>query len=272
MVESRSSGDAAIASGKSLAPHPAIPAAFDGLENKGRFLNSIFDATALDYDRVEGWLSLGSGGWYRRQALHRAGLRPGMRVVDVAVGTGLVAAQALSILGPGGRVIGVDPSAKMRCRAAARHGVETIAGTAEALPFPSASFDFLSMGYALRHVDDLNRAFREFHRVLRSDGERDGGRLCIMEVTRPSTRLGRAALRAHLAIVSRLTGLVSRLAPRTPELWAYYWETIDKCVPPHCILEALANAGFVRIKRHVVCGIFSEFTAGISERARDHSP
>ena len=77
----------------------------------------MFDGTAPDYDRVERMLAFGTGPWYRRQALRRAGLVPGMHVLDVGTGTGLVAREALTLCGPTGRVTGVDPSAGMMAQA-----------------------------------------------------------------------------------------------------------------------------------------------------------
>lgn len=252
-VSPRSSADSRGA----LAPHPPIPGAFDHDGEKQLFLNAIFDETAEDYDRVERWLSLGSGRWYRREALKRAGLRAGMSVADVAIGTGLVAGEALKIIGPEGRLIGVDPSREMMRRAEERLGIETRSGTADSLPLSNATFDFLSMGYALRHVSDLNAAFAEFKRVLKPQG----GRLCILEITRPRTRLGRAFLRTYLGTLSRLVGLSKPLTPRTPELWAYYWQTIDQCVPPERVLQALRDAGFTDVSRRIIGVIFSEYTA-----------
>ena len=96
-----------------LPPHPELSSYYQGAPAKTKFLRDIFDATASDYDRVERVLALGSGRWYRRQALLRSGLMRDMRVLDVATGTGLVAREAIDIVGPAGQVIGVDPSAGM---------------------------------------------------------------------------------------------------------------------------------------------------------------
>lgn len=242
-----------------IPPHPMLDRYYANAQQRRAYLTSIFDQTAADYDRVERWLSLGSGSWYRRQALLRAGLKAGMRVADVAVGTGLVAREAASIVTAGnaaGKVVGIDPSPGMLERAREALGIETVIATAESLPFQGASFDFVSMGYALRHMDDLVAAFREFRRILRP-----GGRVCILEITRPRTRLGRAFLRAYLGTLSAVLGRFAKLSPRTPELWEYYWETIDRCVPPERVLEALKSAGFAEPRRFISMGIFSEYTA-----------
>jgi demethylmenaquinone methyltransferase/2-methoxy-6-polyprenyl-1,4-benzoquinol methylase len=238
-----------------LAPHPVIQSAYAAPDQKRKFLDAIFDDTAQDYDRVERWLSLGTGRWYRRTALLRAGLKKGMSVADVATGTGLVADGALRIIGPEGKLIGIDPSAEMMRRAKERLGIETVSATAESLPFAAETFDFVSMGYALRHVEDIAAAFREFHRVIKP-----GGKVCILEITRPRTAFGRAFLKLYLGTLSRTIGLFGKLAPRTPELWAYYWETIDKCVPPDQVQHALTSAGFTSVQRKVFGGIFSEYT------------
>jgi demethylmenaquinone methyltransferase / 2-methoxy-6-polyprenyl-1,4-benzoquinol methylase len=239
-----------------IPPHPLMPDLYRDNAEKKEWLRRIFDETAPDYDRVEGWLSLGSGRWYRRQALRRAGLGPGMRVADVACGTGLLAREALPIVGSGGSVVGIDPSEGMLAEAERCPGLATVTGVADALPLQSETFDFVSMGYALRHVEDLAAAFAEFYRVLKP-----GGVVCILEITRPEGRVRRAMLRAHLGLVS---GVLLRLWPgarRTPELWQYYWRTIERCIPPVQVLEALRGAGFVEARRAVTFGLFSEYTA-----------
>ena len=90
-----------------------------------------------------------------------------MRVLDVAAGTGLVTREALAVVGAAHDVIGLDPSAAMMRSGLQAMGVPLVQGTAERLPFADAQFDFVSLGFALRHVADLGSVFREFRRVLR---------------------------------------------------------------------------------------------------------
>jgi demethylmenaquinone methyltransferase/2-methoxy-6-polyprenyl-1,4-benzoquinol methylase len=242
------------------APHSILPAYYATPEARRGFISSAFDAAGADYDRVDRLLAFGSGAWYRRQALLRAGLAPGMRMLDVAVGTGLVAKEAVRILGRAGSVVGIDPSAGMMAASApplfSPGQLALVRGRAEALPFAAGAFDFLSLGFALRHVDDLEAVLREFRRVLRP-----GGRLLVLEITRPASSLGAALLKGYMrGAVPCLARLVAR-DPDTPRLYRYYWDTIEACAPPASVLATLAAAGFAGVERFVQLGIFSEYRA-----------
>ena len=132
----------------------------------------------------------------------------GMRVVDIGVGTGLVAREAVKLVGDPALVVGVDPSPGMMSQAHLP-GVQLVEGRAEAIPFPDASFDFLSMGYALRHIGDLSAAFSEFHRVLKP-----GGRLCLLEITKPEHAWSQALLKAYMRGVVPVLARLIRLQRR----------------------------------------------------------
>ncbi|KQP38984.1 class I SAM-dependent methyltransferase [Pseudorhodoferax sp. Leaf274] len=238
-----------------LAPHAPLRAYYADESERDRYLRRIFDATAGDYDRIERLLALGTGPWYRRSALQRAGLGSGARVLDVGIGTGLVAREALQLIGLEGRLVGVDPSPGMMGEVRLPN-VQLLQGRAEALPQPDGSHDFLSMGYALRHIGDVHAAFAEFHRVLRP-----GGRLLILEITRPEHRGGRALLRAYMRAFVPLVARVVGRRRDTAELWRYYWDTIDACIAPASVLAALREAGFEQVQRHTELGVFSEYTA-----------
>lgn len=239
-----------------VAPHPPLPAYYHGHAARDGFVRRLFDETAGSYDRINAAFSLGSGAWYRRNALRQAGLRPGQTLLDVAIGTGLVAREAVRILGGPQGVVGIDLSEGMLRQAGASLPIPLICGRAEALPVADASFDFLSMGYALRHVAALPATFAEYRRVLRP-----GGRLLLLEIARPQGRLAYAATRLYLGQV--VPGLIARLGggERARLLMRYYWDTIDRCVPPPVILDALAAAGFSDIGCDVQLGIFRAYTA-----------
>ncbi len=238
------------------APHPPLPEYYREESDRGSWVKQIFDRTAGDYDRIERAMSLGTGSHYRRRALRRAGLMPGMRVLDIGAGTGLTARQAADLVGASGHVTGVDPSVGMIKSANVPAGVEMLVGSAEAIPAESESADFLCMGYALRHVSDISAAFREFLRVLKP-----GGRMCLLEITRPQGTVGRALLKAYMrGVVPSLAWAFGR-NPESPTLMRYYWDTIDACAAPGEILAAVRGAGFIDDSRRLELGIFSEYCA-----------
>lgn len=245
------------------APHAPLVAYYTSERERAGFVRRMFDSTAADYDRMERILGFGTGSWYRGQALERAGLKAGMRIVDVGVGTGLVAREAVRIVGDPQLVVGVDPSPGMMARANLPQGVTLVEGTAEAIPFADASFDFLSMGYAMRHLGDLTRAFREFHRVMKP-----GARLCVLEITRPQKGLGGALMKAYMkGVVPALARILGK-AEGSGLLWRYYWDTIEACVSPEQVLATLEAAGFTGVRRHIqtnTLSILAEYQASKPE-------
>ncbi len=239
-----------------MLPHPPITPHYARAEEKPVFVNRLFDAAAKHYDSVTGWGFLGSGSFYRRWVQRRHGLRPGMHLLDVACGTGLMAVEAARLLGTAEHITCLDPSEGMMAEAKKKLPARFIQGYADALPLPDASFDFLTMGYALRHVADLERTMREYHRVLRP-----GGRALILEVTKPAGRVGNFFFRLYFGkIYPGLTRLFTG-SQAARDMMRYYWETMDAAVPPEQILAAMRAAGFAEVKCQRLMGLFCEFVA-----------
>jgi demethylmenaquinone methyltransferase/2-methoxy-6-polyprenyl-1,4-benzoquinol methylase len=237
-------------------PHPTLSEYYRTPQERQAVVNGLFDESARYYDWICRVMSAGTGSRYRREVLARAGLVPGMRLLDVATGTGLVAREAVAILGDVRRVVGLDPSAGMLAESRKVVPGRLVQGVGEALPFRDGQFDVLSMGYALRHVPDLERAFREYHRVLRR-----GGRVVIMEIVRPRSRLGVVALRVLLKHALPLVTRIGTRSARAERLMRYYWDTVFNCVPPEAILDSLRRAGFQGIERHTLGAILTEYVA-----------
>ena len=205
-----------------MLPHPPLDAHYATTEAKPAFVNQLFDAGAPHYDGVVDWGFLRSGSFYRRWALQRHGLRPGHQLLDVACGTGLVATAAQKVLGSADTLTCLDPSEGMLAVARKKLPARFVVGRAEQLPFPDNAFDFLTMGYALRHVTTLDAAFAEYFRVLKP-----GGKALILEVTKPSSRAGAALFKLYFGkIYPSLTQLFTR-SRAARDMMVYFWETMD---------------------------------------------
>jgi demethylmenaquinone methyltransferase/2-methoxy-6-polyprenyl-1,4-benzoquinol methylase len=185
-------------------------------------------------------------------------LRSGMKLLDVASGTGLMIKAALELGVNPAQVTGVDPSRGMLAQNR-KHNPATVTlleGKGENLPCADSTFDFVSMGYALRHVEDLRKLFGEFHRVLKPNG-----RVLILEITRPKSAVALHLMRFYMQkLVPRIGWLRSR-NKSTAKLMEYYWATIEECVPPAVILAALEAAGFKNVKRTTTGAVLSEYVA-----------
>ena len=239
-----------------LSPHRPLAEYYPAPAARQEFINQLFDEAAPDYDWVSGVMSFGSDQFYRRDALRKAGLKPGMRLLDVASGTGLMVKAALELGLEPALVTGVDPSRGMLAENRRHHPVTLLEGKGEALPCADASFDFVSMGYALRHTEDLNKLFAEFHRVLRP-----GGRVLILEITRPKSAVALRLMRFYMQTLVPRLGWLRRRNRSTAKLMQYYWTTIEECVPPAVILSALAASGLRNVRRTTTGAVLSEYTA-----------
>ena len=237
-----------------LPPHPPLTDYYGDPSHREEFVRDIFDETAPWYDWAVRFMSFGSGNWYRREAVRRAGVKPGMRLLDLATGTGVVARAALEVVGDPRSIVAIDPSLGML--KSGHLASPRVEGTAEQIPVRDASFDAITIGFALRHFADLRIVFGECFRVLRP-----GGRLLVLEITAPESRLGRSFLGAYMGHVVPAAMRLRSGSKRAAQLYRYYWETTRDCVRPEVIMDAQREAGFVEVKRNVELAIFSEYSA-----------
>lgn len=219
---------------------------------EGIMARGLFDDVAIYYDRINSLFSLGTGRWYRRRMLRRAGLQPGQTVLDVAIGTGLIAREEVAIIGAE-HVIGVDVSWGMLQQCQRALPISLVQGDVMSLPFGDESIDFLSLGYALRLMEDLTQTFAACRRVLKP-----GGRILVLEIGRAESRLLHKLLHIYLGrVVPFLSGQAAYRASRG--LMNYYWDTLESCVFRHDVIAAMERAGFHNIRCEVSCGVFHAY-------------
>jgi len=241
----------------SVDPHPVLFPHYKVREEKARFLRGIFDASAPHYEGIASWGFFGSGHWYRVNALKlRGGLKPGMKCLDIASGTGPTARAVAEVAGGSSHVTCVEPSFGMLSESLKLLPSVHIQGCADAIPLTDAQFDFMTMGFALRHVENLRQAFGEYHRVLKP-----GGKLFIMDITKPTNRFFLAFHNLYFKhILPWMTRIITRSEPAT-YLMQYYWETMDQMIDPNRVVATLKEAGFDKAQHHLVMGCFAEYTA-----------
>ena len=238
-----------------LRPHPTLDQYYATDQDRPEFVSDIFDKGAASYEWVCRAMSLGTGAQYRKQALRNAGLSKGMRVLDVATGTGLVLRPADELSGATRLAIGLDPSRGMLRECRKHCSAPLVQARGESLPFPDEYFDMVSMGYGLRHVGDLHGLFREYRRVLKP-----GGRILVLEISQPASAVGRQFNRLFLGeLVPRVARILK--GAEAGKMMDYFWDTVKNCVPPDQIVAALREAGFPGASRTVQGGVLSEFLA-----------
>lgn len=162
-------------------------------------VRGMFDRIAPVYDVMNRAMTAGLDQRWRKLAVSLV-VWPGDRVLDACCGTGDLAVAAER---RGGRVVGLDFSERMLQRARRKSGtIEWVRGDALALPFEEAEFDAATVGFGVRNLDDLEAGLRELGRVLRP-----GGRLAVLEITRPSGIL-RPFFRVWFDVLVPLAGKV----------------------------------------------------------------
>lgn len=191
---------------------------------------ALFEGLPRHYDLMGALLSFGQDPRWRRELVRAVDPRPGTRILDVATGTGMVAAAL--VRRSGCDVVALDQSEEMLAAARARIStdprlagrVRCVAGEAERLPFGAAEFDAVTFTYLLRYVDDRAATMRELVRVLKP-----GGRIGMVEFGVPRATPLRVLWRMHTRIGLPLLGrLVSAawfevgrfLGPSIEELYA----------------------------------------------------
>lgn len=206
----------------------------------------MFDHVAARYDRTNTVLSLGLDRAWRRATRAALALRAGERVLDVGAGTGTSIG---ALANAGAYAVGTDISLGMLSAGRrARPDVPLLAGDALALPFPDATFDAVTISFALRNLVDPDAGLRELHRVTRP-----GGRLVVCEFSHPTNRAFRTA---YLSYLVQALPAVARLVSSNPAAYRYLAESIPAWPDQQALAHRIAAAGWQRVRwRNLTGGI-----------------
>lgn len=223
------------------------------LEEKARQVRGVFDSVANKYDVMNDVMSLGIHRLWKRFTLERSGVRRGQRVLDIASGTGDLAARFARMVGPEGEVVVSDINASMLEQGRRRlldqgvaGNVEYVQADAERLPFPDNHFDCVSIAFGLRNVTDKDAALREMYRVLRP-----AGRVLILEFSQVTL----PGFRPFYDLYSfRMLPLMGRLIANDAASYQYLAESIRMHPDQETLKGMMEAAGFERAEYHNLSG------------------
>jgi demethylmenaquinone methyltransferase/2-methoxy-6-polyprenyl-1,4-benzoquinol methylase len=213
-------------------------------------VRTMFDRIAPVYDVMNRVMTAGLDQRWRRATV-KAVVAPGDRVLDAACGTGDLAVIAAKA---GANVTGLDFSEAMLERARRKSAdIEWVRGDLLALPFDDESFDAATVGFGVRNVADLPGAIEELRRVLRP-----GGRLGILEITRP-----RGPLRVFYSLwFDRIVPLLGKVLPGG-EAYTYLPASVRRFPGPDDL--AAQMAGFRDVEYRLFAGGIVALHTGVRE-------
>ena len=218
-------------------------------------VSGMFNEVAKGYDRTNALLSGGNSVLWRIATVRALKLQAGERVLDVAAGTGT---STKALQRTGATAVALDFSLGMVTEGRRKHpDIEFVEGDAEDLPFPSQSFDAVTISFGLRNVNNPQMALGEMYRVLKP-----GGRIVICEFSHPQAPLMKLGYEGYLKYVMPAVAAVSS---SHKDAYRYLMESIQDWPEQSVLSQWMRAAGFTRVA-------YRNLTGGIVALHRARSP
>jgi demethylmenaquinone methyltransferase / 2-methoxy-6-polyprenyl-1,4-benzoquinol methylase len=207
-------------------------------QERATYVQNMFTRIAKRYDLMNRLMTGGQDVRWRKQVIQLARLGNHASLLDLGTGTGDLAREAVAQF-PRAKVIAADFTLEMM-RVGQKHGpLNFSSADALLLPFTDASFDAVVSGFLMRNVIDLQKAIQEQHRVLKK-----GGRIVILDTTRPKKNLLSPFIWLHMHVVIPLLG---RLLTGSSDAYRYLPETTEGFVTAENMASRMAAAGFKKV-------------------------
>lgn len=220
---------------------------------KAGMVGQVFDSVASKYDVMNDFMSFGVHRLWKRFTLDQSGVRPGQAVLDIAGGTGDLAAKFSKRVGKDGLVVLADINASMLFTGRDKlldngiiGNVDYAQANAEELPFEDDSFDCITIAFGLRNVTDKDKALRSMNRVLKP-----GGRLLVLEFSKPVLPLLSKAYDAYSFTALPMMG---KLVANDADSYRYLAESIRMHPDQATLKQMMEDAGFAKANYHNLTG------------------
>ena len=221
--------------------------------DKAGLVADVFHSVASRYDLMNDLMSGGIHRIWKRFTIELSGVRKGHDVLDIAGGTGDLAARFSRIVGQSGQVVLADINDSMlrvgRDKLLDRGfqgNLQFVQADAQYLPFPDDSFDCVTIAFGLRNVTDKALALRSMLRVLKP-----GGRLLVLEFSKPENEL---LSKAYDTYSFRVLPLMGRLVAKDGDSYQYLAESIRMHPDQDTLRDMMEDAGFTRCEYHNMTG------------------
>ncbi|KAA1189751.1 bifunctional demethylmenaquinone methyltransferase/2-methoxy-6-polyprenyl-1,4-benzoquinol methylase UbiE [Pseudohalioglobus sediminis] len=222
-------------------------------EAKASMVADVFHSVASRYDLMNDLMSAGIHRIWKRFTIELSGVRKGNAVLDIAGGTGDLAAKFSRIVGPEGRVVLADINASMlqvgrdKLLDTGHQGnIEFVQADAQFLPFPDNTFDCITIAFGLRNVTEKEIALKDMLRVLKP-----GGRLLVLEFSKPQSEV---LSKAYDTYSFRVLPLMGRLVANDADSYQYLAESIRMHPDQETLKEMMEDAGFHGVEFHNMTG------------------
>lgn len=217
-------------------------------EKQGR-IRELFTSVAGKYDLMNDLMSFGTHRLWKRFLASRTGLRPGDKALDVAGGTADLTILMAHQVGEAGKVVIYDINLEMlevgrdKCiDKGLVKNIDYVQGDAESIPFDDNTFHCATVGFGIRNVTRIDRAFAEMQRVVKP-----GGRVVCLEFSHPTSRLFSALYDLYSEnVIPRIGGAVAG----NHDAYAYLHESIRKFPDQEKLKAIMEGAGLFNVRYH----------------------
>lgn len=215
-------------------------------DKKAELVAGVFHSVAAKYDIMNDVMSFGIHRFWKRYTIEVSGARPGMKVLDLAGGTGDLTAKFSHLVGDKGEVVLADINdsmlkvgrTKLRDKGIVNN-VSYVQANAEALPFPDNHFDIITIAFGLRNVTDKDAALRSMNRVLKP-----GGKLLVLEFSKPQHEIMRKVYDLYsFKVLPKMGEFITKDA----DSYEYLAESIRMHPDQDTLKQMMVDAGFEQV-------------------------